>query len=225
MTIRQRPRRAQAKVDYPDNDGKPMAESPIHRDDMMRGIQTLQDAFAERADVYVSGNMMFYYEEGNPRAFVSPDVFVVKGVPKLPERRVYKLWEEGVAPAMALEVTSRSTRRVDLGKKRDTYARIGVREYLLYDPLAEYLRPPLQGFRLHEGEYHPIAPDADGALMSEELDMRLKLVDGRLRFFDRRTGAPLLSPSERAADAEARAAAAERRIAELEARLAQRQDD
>ena len=218
MTIRQRPRRAQTKVYYPDSDGKPMAESPIHRDEMMRGIQTLQEAFAGRADVYLSGNMMLYYEEGNPRAFVAPDVFVVKGVPKLPERRVYKLWEDGVAPAMALEVTSRSTRRVDLGKKRDTYARIGVREYFLYDPLAEYLRPPLQGFRLEPGEYHPVEPDADGALVSEELDMLLKLVDGRLRLFDRRTGAPLLSPAEQLA-------VARQRTAELEARLAQRQDD
>ena len=139
-------------VIYPEGDGKPMAETPVHRDELIRLIQTLQDAFAGRADVYVSGNMMLYYEEGNPRASASPDVFVVIGVPKLPERRVYKVWEEGAPPTVVMEITSRSTRREDLHKKWELYIRLGVREYILYDPLGEYLRPPLQGFRLVAGE-------------------------------------------------------------------------
>ena len=213
MSIRQRPRRGQGEVYYPESDGKPMAESDPHRDELTRGVQTLQDAFG-RPDVYVSGNLLIYYEEGNPRASVAPDVLVVKGVPKR-QRTIYKLWEEGVAPATVIEVTSPSTRREDLVKKRNLYAQLGVREYFLYDLLAEYLRPALQGFRLEAGEYHPIEPDADGALVSDELDMLLKLVDGRLRFFDWRTGAPLLSQAEQLA-------VARQRIAELEAQLRQR---
>ena len=239
MTIQQRrtragsrPRadRAPGEVYYPESDGKPMAETPIHRDEMMRLIQTLQDAFAARVDVYVSGNMMCYYEEGNPRLSVSPDVFVTTGTPKAPERRVYKMWEEG-PPTVVIEVTSRSTRREDLVKKRGLYARLGVREYFLYDPLAEYLRPPLQGLRLEGGEYRAIEPDAAGALVSAALDLRLVLVEGRLRLRDRRTDAELLSPAEarraEAARADAEAAArqaAERRIAELEALLARRRE-
>ncbi len=35
------------KVAYPTSDGKPMAETEIHRDDMIDLIQTLQDHFAE----------------------------------------------------------------------------------------------------------------------------------------------------------------------------------
>ena len=211
------------EVYYPEGDGKPMAETPIHRDELIRVLQTLQEAFAGHADVYVSGNMMMYYEEGNPRASVSPDVFVVVGVPKLPERRVYKVWEEGASPTVVFEITSPSTRREDLRKKRELYARMGVREYYLYDPLAEYLRPPLQGYRLEDGEYRPLAPDADGALLSQALGMRIMLVEGRLRLFDPQTGAPLLSPAERAETEAAARRAAEQRIAELEARLAQRE--
>ncbi len=239
------------EVRYPDSDGKPMAESEIHRDEMMRTIQTLQDAMAARPDVYVSGNMLCYYEEGNPRRSVAPDVFVAKGAAKH-RRRIYKMWEEPPI-TVVFEVTSPSTRREDLVKKRDLYARLGVREYFLYDPLAEYLRPSLQGFRLDDGVYQPIEPDAEGALVSEELGLRLLLVDGLLRLTDLVTGATLLSPPERAAiataaqevaesraDASARARdsaearvlaevqareAAERRIAELEARLAQREQE
>ena len=223
-------------VVYPESDGKPMAESEVHIDELIRLIQTLRDAFADRADVYVVGDLLLYYEEGNPRASVAPDVMVVKGVPKLPRRRIYKLWEEGAPPAVVIEVTSRSTRREDVTKKWQLYTRLGVREYFLYDPLGEYLRPALQGFRLVAGEYVPMETDAEGALLSDELGMRLLLQDGRLRLFDRQTGAPLLDPAERAAAeaearrrAEARAAAeaeargvAEARIAELEALLRDR---
>ena len=70
------------KIDYPTSDGKPMAETEIHRDDMMDLIQTLQDYFAEEPMVCVAGNMLMFYEEGNRRKHIAPDVFVVRGIPK-----------------------------------------------------------------------------------------------------------------------------------------------
>jgi len=233
------------KVHYRESDGKPMAETPLHRDEMIRLIQTLQGAFADRPDVYVSGNMLLYYEEGNPRASVAPDVFVVDGVPKLPDRRIYRLWEEGAPPTFIVEVTSPSTRREDRAKKRDLYARLHVREYVLYDPLGEYLRPPLQGYRLREGGYIPM-DIAHSALVSEALPIRLALDGSRLMLIDARTGTALLTPSERLAAelevtralistlqqqvavaqqqiavAQQQAVAADARIAELERRLDQ----
>ena len=48
-------------------------------------------------------------------------------------RRIYKLWEEGRAPQVIFEVTSRSTRREDLRSKHDLYERLGVSEYFLFD--------------------------------------------------------------------------------------------
>ncbi|MFL6236818.1 MAG: Uma2 family endonuclease [Thermoanaerobaculia bacterium] len=65
---------------------------------------------------------------------VSPDVFLVRGVPKTPRRRVYKLWEEGEAPSLVIEVTSDSTSDEDTGKKKGIYERLGVEEYLLSIP-------------------------------------------------------------------------------------------
>ncbi len=213
-------------VFYPERDGKPMAETEVHLFEMMRLILTLVDWFAARLDVYVVGNMLLYYEEGNPRASISPDVMVAFGVPKGPPRRIYKVWEEGTAPGFVLEVTSLSTRREDRGKKRALYARLGVREYVLYDPLAEYLHPPLQGYRLVGADYQAVIAEPDGALVSETLGARLALVEGRPRLRDARTGADLLSPQERAAaeteraDAESERANAEAERANAEAERA-----
>ena len=66
------------------------------------------------------------------------------------------LWNEPKGPDFVLEVTSASTRRVDERRKRGVYAALGVREYFLYDPRAEYLTPALRGYRLHDGEYRAL---------------------------------------------------------------------
>lgn len=224
-------------VIYPESDGRPMSDTQLGAAEMVRITETLQDAFAGRADVYVWMNMFVYYEVGRPAAVFSPDVFVVLGVPKEPMRRIWKVWEEGAPPTVIFEVTSASTYRDDAIHKMQLYARLGVQEYIMYDPHAEFLREPLQGYRLEGWAYRPMPTDADGALPSDALGMRLLLVDGRLRFFDRETGRELLSPAEQLPaeaaarrEAEARAeaeaaarASAEARIAELE-RLLREQD-
>jgi Uma2 family endonuclease len=224
------PRSSEDAVFYPESDDQPMSDSQLGGAEMVRITQTLQAAFADRPDVYVWMNMFVYYERGNPAAVFSPDVFVVTGVPKEPMRRTWKVWEEGKQPTVIFEVASSSTYRDDALRKMLLYARLGVEEYVLYDPHAEFLREPLQGYRLDGRTYVPLATDAAGALLSDALGMRLMLVDGRLRFVDRQTGRELLSPdeqldAEQAAReaAEARAAAAEARAAELEARLRERE--
>jgi Uma2 family endonuclease len=185
--------RAPRPVHYPESDGKPMGETETHIREIMRLIQTLDGRFADRDDVYVGGDLLVYYEAGNPRAVVVPDVFVAIGASKGPQRRIWKLWEEHVPPTLVVEVTSPSTRREDLGRKRTLYERLAVEEYVLYDPLGEYLRPAVQGYRLEAGRYGEM-PAEEGALVSEVLDARLRLENGRLHLLDRRTGVPLLDP-------------------------------
>jgi len=48
-TAPQRP--ATRKIDYPAGDGKPMAETDLHRNDMVALIETLDDYFADHPDV------------------------------------------------------------------------------------------------------------------------------------------------------------------------------
>src|ERR671938_136149 len=93
---------------YPDSDGNPMTETPRHRKNMTNVIETLEAWFADDPQVYVSGNMFVYYVPGDRLRHVSPDVFVVRGVPKTPERRRYLTWEEHKAPDLVIELTSAS---------------------------------------------------------------------------------------------------------------------
>ena len=94
-----------------------MAKTERHRDGMISSIQTLSLHYIDGADVCVSGNLMMYHEEGDPRKSISPDVFVVFGIPKK-ERRIYQIWNEGKPPDFVLEYSSPNTYRRDLTRKR-----------------------------------------------------------------------------------------------------------
>ena len=215
------------QIEYPESDGKRMAETPAHRKAMTDTIEMLTDFFRDAPNVYVSGNMMMYYEEGDPTASVSPDVFVVKGVPK-GERRTYKLWVEKRPPNVVFEFTSRSTRLEDSGNKKALYAMLGVREYFVCDPLGEYLEPPLQGFVLERGEYRRLPAESDGSVMSDELGLRLKLEGNQLRLCVAATGERLLTPAEaqeKAREAEQKLAQAQEEIERLKAELARLRDE
>jgi len=209
------------QVFYPESDGKPMAETEVHIDALIYLREELKDYFRESPQVYVAGNMLLYYEEGNPAACVAPDVFVVKGVAKH-ERCTYKLWEEDQPPTVVFEITSRGTRLEDLGTKRALYAMLGVQEYFLYDPLGEYLRPPLQGFRLEGGEYQRLSSKGRDCFASDALGLDLQLEEGRLQVVQPATGERLLTPAEaqaarRAAEARANQEAMARQVAEARA--------
>ena len=185
------------EVDYPESDGRPMGETDLHRRWMIRIIDLLEHRYRNER-VYVSGDLLIYYEEGNPRKFIVPDAFVVLDC-EPGDRRVYKIWEEGRVPNVVIETTSRSTRRVDERTKPSTYKQLGIPEYFLYDPTSDYLDPPLQGFRLVRGNYQPIGSDADGCLYSEQLGLHLLLEDGDLVIVDAKTGKLLLTEAESAA--------------------------
>jgi Uma2 family endonuclease len=211
-------------VYYPESDDQPMAETEIHLEETIYLIEALKDRFRDAQDVYVGGDMFLYYVQGSPRHVVAPDVFVVFGVPKR-KRRIYKLWEEGQPPALVIEVTSEDTRRKDLGSKKDLYERLGVQEYLLYDPLGDYLNPPIRGFHLVGGLYVPMTLGKDGAIQSFTTGLTFRMEEDHLRLIDTSTGQPLLRGEEarelarQAREAERRAQHAEKKAACLEAEL------
>jgi Uma2 family endonuclease len=185
---------------YPDSDGEPMAESDSQRHSLIYLVAALEEHFQPQADVYVSGNLLIYYEEGNPKRSVAPDVFVVFDVPKH-DRDSYQTWVEGKGPDVAIEITSRSTRQVDDKEKPLLYQQLGVREYFQYDPTGRYLKPALRGRRLNRhGQYEQLnsVRGLDGSvwLTSTLLGLQLRLEGGRLRLFDPRTGDYLDTYSE-----------------------------
>ncbi len=198
------------EIEYPESDGQPMGETDLHRNWMMRLIELLQHRYHNQ-QVYVSGDLLVYYEEGTPHKFVVPDAFVVQNCDP-GERRTYKIWEEPAPPQVVFEVTSRSSKREDTIHKPRTYAQIGVREYFVYDPTQDYLDPPLRGYRLAGDEHVPIEPDANGTLHCEELDLMLNLDGLGLVLRDGSTGDRLLlkwEAEQAAKEAEKQAYAAE----------------
>lgn len=209
---------ADLEPDYPTGDGKPLAETPIHRDNLIVAVQTLEWFFANDPMAYVSGNMFVYYEKGNPRKHVAPDVFVALGVEKAKPRDAYFVWLEPHGPAVVIELTSKSTRREDLKKKMAIYQdKMPVPEYFLFDPREEYLEPSLQGYRLRDGVYVPIESVA-GRLPSNELGLELERSGEWLRFYDPVSGCRLPTFEERllAESAQRQQAEAERQQAEAE---------
>ncbi len=185
------------RIKYPSSDGEPMAETPIHRQTMADLIANLQDYYADEPNVYVSGNMMMYYVEGNADKSVSPDVFVTLGIPKLPERDVYKIWLEGKGPDAVIEVTSKSTARVDQRWKFDLYRDVlKVREYILFDPREQTLAGTnLCAYRRVKGEYDLI-PKIRGRVVSQVLGLELKAAGPHLRLDDPRRRIYLPTPNE-----------------------------
>jgi Uma2 family endonuclease len=200
---------------YPTRDGKPVAETPVHRDILFELVYLLRRWFEADPMTYVSGNMMMYYVEGDKRRHVSPDVFVTRGIPDDGRRRdAYFVWEEGKGPDFVIELTSKSTRREDQGIKLELYRDVlKVREYFLFDPYGESLQPPLKGFRLVEGEYQPIDP-IHGRLPSEVTSLHLEPLVENLRLFDPATGRYL--PNSREIQAISDQAEAERDAARAE---------
>ena len=187
------------KIHYPESDGLPLAETRFQYDSLTYAAGALEVWFRDRPDVAVEGRRLLYYVEGDPRSRVSPDVFVVIGAPKR-RRRTYRIWEEPKGPDFVLEVTSKSTRWVDRGFKRDLYARLGVSEYWLFDPTGDWLDPRLQGNRLAGGVYEPLAPigieGGERVLRSAVLGLDV-FVDGEeIRFRDPATGRKLLTLEE-----------------------------
>jgi Uma2 family endonuclease len=179
-----------------------MAETDQHRDLMNALIETLKVRYAARQRVYVSGNLLLFYRPGDRRRHVSPDVFVVKGVDKH-DRPNYLLWEEKKGPDVVIELTSSSTRREDLRDKFQLYRdTLHVPEYFLFDPLGDYLEPPLQGYRLRGWEYHPIRPYR-GRLPSKALGLHLERQGKDLRLYDPSSDCWLPTPLEMAARARA----------------------
>ena len=221
-----------AEETLPDSDGRPMAESDEHYRAIISVRGPLEVLFRNRRDIYISGDLLVYYDPADSAKSVAPDVLVVRGVSPR-RRRSYVLWEEGKPP---------DSGRTDRVRKRELYARLGVAEYFLFDPVYGDPRHEgrLQCFRLYGGRSVPVGPGgASGSvaeLASEVLGVSMRPEAKRLRLRDLGRGKDLLYSDEMEEDRQAERVArrvaeterdreaaarqtAEARVAELEARL------
>lgn len=164
------------QVVYPESDGKPMADNTKQ----FRWIVTLEGGFealfADREDVFVAGDLLWYPVEGRPDIRMAPDVMIVFGRPK-GDRGSYKQWEEGgIAPQVVFEVLSPGNTLLEMAKKLEFYDRYGVEEYYVYDPDTGDFAGWIRG---EDGRLRAI--DQAEGWTSPRLGVRFEKEDGELR--------------------------------------------
>lgn len=180
---------------YPDSDGQPMSDNTKQFRWIVVLKENLEILFADRSDVFVAGDLLWYAVEGRPDIRVAPDTMVVLGRPK-GDRGSYKQWQEdNIAPQVVFEILSPGNTVLEMSRKLLFYQRYGVLEYYVFDPdrlnLAGYIRTeggngleeivqmqgwvsPLLGirFELMEDDLTVYRPDGARFLTSLELHER-----------------------------------------------------
>ncbi len=221
--------REHTEIVYPETDGMPLPDGEFQSPLFREIVAILETHFEKVPGCHVNGNTFIYYQEGDPRRWVSPDCYVVFDIDRSSIERfnTYRVWEVGKPPDFVLEIGAPSTATTDLMAKRQLYAELGIGEYWRYDKTGgDFYGEPLAGEALSGGEYQPLHlhREADGMVWGHSPTLNLDLCwdAGRLRFFDGIAGQWLLSHTEEHAAKEkalGRVQEAEERVQELEAEL------
>lgn len=194
---------------YPVGKPKPMATQE-HLRALLLLYQILLRFLPE--EHLVGGEMVFMYDPLSLRRHYMPDLLVALRVgqedPRFGGTRLqYRMWDEGKPPDLIVETASASTVETDNEEKREQYARLGVREYVQFDPAGNLLDPRLQVFRLPDAarqesgedvhyEQAPVEPD--GSVWSSVLPCAWVMVGNMLRLREAATGQLLPTPEEAA---------------------------
>jgi hypothetical protein len=198
--------------EFPPSESAPPEGDP-HFEAKVRTREVLGGFFSRIGrKVYLACELPIYYP-GEP--MFAPDVIAVMDV-ETHSRMRWVVSAEGKGIDVALEVHVAGERRKDLEKNVERYARLGIREYFLFDRG----RLHLLGWRLDEERrtYRPILPQ-HGFYPSEVLGLELQLEGERLRFYIGR--APLPEADELIATLEQMVEGVEQRRTELEQQLAE----
>jgi Uma2 family endonuclease len=154
-----------------------------------------------------------------------PDIMVIFGVRARKNWSTFDVAEEGVRPALVIEVPSPETASLDRSNKLEEYDLAGVPLYVIVDAftLAKQPRLRLLGYTRTPNGLQVLPPDARGWLWLEPVRLWLAVQDNELVCYDE-AGTPVADYVDVVAartQAEARAEAAETRLRELEAELRQ----
>lgn len=158
-------------------------EGDQHRKAKSRTADTL-DAFFRRIGrkIYVSSELGVFYPD-EPR--FAPDVLAVLDV-ETHDRTKWVVSDEGKGLDLVIEVHYRGDTDKDYKQNVERYARLGVREYFVFDramlTLRGYRLPqPTEELRGRPRAYRPILPQ-QGRFASEVLGLDLIIEGDKLRF-------------------------------------------
>jgi Uma2 family endonuclease len=169
------------EVIYPDSDGKPMADNTEQFSWIVLIKEGLEALFAERPDVFVAGDLLWYPPEytgpsGEVQP-VAPDAMVVFGRPKGRRGSYIQVREEGIAPQVVFEVLSPNNTQREMRTKLELYEKYGVEEYYFWDPD----QGQLLGWLREDKRLWPLV--RMGGHVSPRLGVRFELRDGKLELY------------------------------------------
>ncbi|MEL6899773.1 MAG: Uma2 family endonuclease [Cyanobacteria bacterium J06606_4] len=209
-------------AELPDSDDTPVDNELQNLIPNLLGA-ILAMAWSERVDWFFGVNMGMYFDPKKPA--IVPDGFLSLGVERFvggeQGRLSYVFWEENyVVPTFALEVVSK-TYGGEYERKKEIYARIGIRYYAIYWPNR---RPKghaaLAVYELIDGSYEQMAGDT--RVWLPEIGLALGRERGRHRGWEREwlywydeSGTKLPTLEEKAQQAESQAAKLAAKLREL----------
>ncbi len=157
---------------YPYEDDEPMAATGFHAEQIVTLADQFFRYFEINEHIFVGIDTFIYYREGDRRKVVAPDIYIVLGASKFPQRRSFYTWSEGAAPSVVFEFLSDATAHQDRDEKVPLYlVDIGVQEYFIHQPDMERTAEFRGWRRGPSGDIVEIAPDAEGGLFSETLNL------------------------------------------------------
>jgi len=207
-------------------------------------VDVLSALLAEqRRTAYVGWDVFVEWDPSDPRARLSPDVFLLEGQPADLEPSIWCTWQPGCdPPRFALEIVSERSRAKDYETNPGKYAALGVEELVVFDPEASgpgaprnaiplqvFRRSPRGQFlRVYQGEGPTQSAVLGAFLVASDAGHRLRLarnVEGTDMIPTpteqaRAAREEARSAAEQARAATARAEAAEARVRQLEEELA-----
>ena len=194
-----------------------------HSDDTSYLKNTFRIQLASDATARVFNDLGIYWDLPELDHY-SPDISVIVGI-----RRARRNWtafyvaKEGVRPSLLIEITSPSTRTIDLHDKRKEYYQARVPYYVIADEQIRHGQRSLRilGYRRGQRGYERLALNRQGRLWLDPVGLWLGQEDGRVACYDaqgNRFGDYTEVAQARKAADEAREAA-EERVRQLEAEL------
>ncbi len=204
-------------------------------DDHQRRVRYLADVFfartADRADAVVLSDVRIAWDVPGLRAH-GPDIMVIFGVQTIRNWRTFDVAQEGVRPALIVEVTSPETRRFDLYEKVEQYDLGGAPLYVIVDAVERRGQAMVRviGYERAGASYRPMVPNEQGWLWLAPVRVWIGVEENEVYCFDeqgRRIGdyaaltSLVIESEERIAEALAEAKAQARARMEAEERARQ----
>ncbi|MEM9274014.1 MAG: Uma2 family endonuclease [Cyanobacteria bacterium P01_F01_bin.143] len=168
-----------SSITYPDSDGQPMADNTLQFSWIIVIKENLELQFADKENVFIAGDLLWYLVQGNPKLRQAPDAMVVFGRPK-GYCGSYKQWDENnIAPQVVFEILSPGNRFTQMLNKFKFYERYGVEEYYLYDPY----KNDLQGWLRSQDQTELEAIESLKGWVSPLLQIKFELTEENLVIF------------------------------------------